>query len=636
VHGAVLGVLLVWTFTMAATVATPRRASAQLVSRAPGAQLGFGYTGVRRSLENEDPLWDNGLRQWLRIPLRGQIVDPRIFNYRLSLDLRWNQQSAATLPDRLKGRSLGWTFDTRAFSNQPLSVGFSARKASGSTGGGANATSEFLATSYTADARFRNAYLPVTVIHSWGRQSRAWATGPDLALHEQTLTRSTQVRAMNRKLAIFYSRFASGNGSVDSRIDGSEARLDHRLEWGKGSQLETTLERVRQEGLLELDRRRWTEELRLQHTERVRSRWSMRRVSSTSRGQQAERRSLNGELEARPAEWLTLGVNGHRFRAEVAGGMEDVTAFGPRASLALWLPARVRLNATGGVRRERRERDTERGFVGVVDEPHVVDAARGFLLDEARIDPSSIFIRSEQLFAYVNGLDYALVPLGDAMQVLIPTGSRIEVGERLFVSYRYQLPDLPNERSVQGNYSVTLSRRGVSLSHAVTFKDGSSDGGAAVRLGGFTERRTALRASLFTPVGRLRTDATLRARDGDDITYEQLSLSFSWTLPPWGRRTVTLGGSLTSSDTNTLRSTTSSLRADLSWPLGRSTRLWLRGERLEFRLPGQPVDRSYGLDADFQAQVGQTVFSLRLNQSFRTGARSVDRGRIFAQVIRRF
>lgn len=607
-----------------------------LIGLGSGARIGFSFTGIRASSEDRPALSDNAYLEWLRLPIEGMLIDPRIFRYRFAVDLRLSQQAARTLPEGLRGRSLGWSGNAQLFSSQPVSIAVSARRASGSTGRGDVSMSEFSSNSVTGSLRYRNPYLPVTLIHSQRSSENTWQAGPDLSIDRRSWSRTTQLRASNRKLSILLARDLSQAAEATDRISGSQVLVNHSVGWGKGSRLTTTVERLTQEGLLNTKRSRWMENLRIQHTEDVYSTVSFRRASSLVSDQKGRTWSLNGQINGQITDAARVGFGARRSVSSFGIFTESATALGPTLSTRVTLPAELRLTASGSLRRERRVRVGEGGVVPVIDESHVVDETRVFFLDQPDVDLASIHIRSTNQARFDLETDFRFSQLGDLTQVIVPAGSRIRVGDELLISYMYVFEGVPSATSYTGGYSVAVSRSGISLTHSLSFRDGTDAQSGGVQVRQHYEKRTSIRAVRFTSVGRLDLGATYRDRDSEEFRYETLGVEAALVLPRWSTRTAILGASYSTSASDGRHASTLSLRSNFGWQVSSRMRLGLRVERLSLTTLEQGTDVSTSADLEAHATVGATSVDARLVRSMRGGVRSITRHHFSVRLVRHF
>lgn len=249
-------------------------------------------------------------------------------------------------------------------------------------------------------------------------------------------------------LSFVYNRQSVEQEPFKLDYDLDEMTLSHRLDFGEGHRhrLDSEFNLYDQRGTFDIERWRWREILRLQHTENLRT-WYQLEVLDRTQGSLSgvppiQERSylLSGALEHQLYESLLTQLTGFVQKQEFEAGA-DIDRMGAQASFDYrkknpW----GELVADYRARLQREERSGGDVLAEVIDERRTFRDPQPVVLTNPRISTSSIFITAEDSFtAYQIGRDYTVRRIGDEIEIeRVPTGF-IEDGETVLIDYTFNL-----------------------------------------------------------------------------------------------------------------------------------------------------------------------------------------------------
>jgi hypothetical protein len=271
--------------------------------------------------------------------------------------------------------------------------------------------------------------------------------------------------------------FVYDHESVDEKpfalkYDSDEATLTHLLNFGEHHRhrLESELNYFDQRGSFAIERKRWRELLRLEHTDTLRS-WYRFELMDRTQGQQAgvppineKSYYLSGTLEHELFESLVSQFFVYGQRQKFESGL-DIDHLGAQASFDY-----RKTNAWGVLladyrARIQREKRTGLGFaVAIDDEQHVFKDPEPIVLQNTNINTGSIFITAEdRLTIYHVGRDYNVFVRGDQVEIeRVPTGHILD-GQTVLIDYtftvggNFTLDTLGQDFSIRENFKFGLS-----------------------------------------------------------------------------------------------------------------------------------------------------------------------------------
>ena len=250
-------------------------------------------------------------------------------------------------------------------------------------------------------------------------------------------------------LSLLYQRESVEEEPFELDYDSDEVTLEHLWEFGEGHRhrLESELNYLDQRGTYNIERARWREILRLQHTDDLRSQYRLEVLDRTRGPRSADippidERSIrfSGLLEHQLYDSLTSQIAGYVSRQKFEPGLK-IDQIGTQLNLDYRKtnPWGV-LHANYGARLERDDQRGEAQSAEVVEEPHTFRDPQPITLSNPTIDTGSIVIRSEdRVTFYQLGRDFTVREVGDQIEIdRVPTG-RIADGETVLVDYVYAL-----------------------------------------------------------------------------------------------------------------------------------------------------------------------------------------------------
>lgn len=278
--------------------------------------------------------------------------------------------------------------------------------------------------------------------------------------------------AETNALSFLYERRTVDEQPFELAYDSDEFTLSHRWDFGDASRhrLESELNYFNQTGTFDIERLRWREVLRLQHTETLRSWYQFEYLDRTQGtlsgvppiGEKSH--LLSGTLEHQLYESLIsqLFIFGHW--QDFDDGL-DIVRYGIQPSFD------YRKRHAGGTflanyafRWEKEDRSGGARVQEVLDERVTLADPGPAVLSNMNINLGSIVITDEALLTrYELNSDYRLRVVGDRVEIeRIPTG-RIADGETVLVDYLYliggdfELDTLSHIVSIRQNFNVGLS-----------------------------------------------------------------------------------------------------------------------------------------------------------------------------------
>ncbi|MCP4593500.1 MAG: hypothetical protein GY842_22410 [bacterium] len=275
------------------------------------------------------------------------------------------------------------------------------------------------------------------------------------SVEEEGLQKNTSARFetaykfnQQNELSLLYERQSVEEQPFELQYDSDEATLGHHLRFGGRNQhrLESELNYFYQRGTYNIERFRWREILRLDHTDELRSWYRFELLDRTQGGfvgvaELDERRyTLSATIEHELYDSLVSQFHAFGLKQEFGAGLE-INRIGALASFDYRKDNRWgRLLATYRATIQHEERTGVGLRVGVVDEQHTFMDPEPIVLVGTRIETGSIVITAEdRVTLYHAGRDFNLFLRGDWMEIeRVPTG-RILDGQTVLVDYVYHV-----------------------------------------------------------------------------------------------------------------------------------------------------------------------------------------------------
>lgn len=250
-------------------------------------------------------------------------------------------------------------------------------------------------------------------------------------------------------LSLVYDHKSVEEDPFDIDYDSDEVTLTHRLEFGTRRQhsLRSEFNYVDQRGTIDFERTRLREELRLEHSDSLRSEIRFEAVDR-SRGlpgrdvPRVDETSymLSGRLRHQLFDSqitrLRLFVHEQEFEPDL-----NITRWGGQFDIDYRKTNRWGvLHSHYGFRAERNDNDGESRRLDVIDETHTFRDPDPSVLNNDNVIEGSIMVKSQdRVTIYQRGADYAIRTVGTRTEIeRIPFG-RIADGDTVFVDYMFDI-----------------------------------------------------------------------------------------------------------------------------------------------------------------------------------------------------
>jgi hypothetical protein len=415
--------------------------------------------------------------EWVRLNIRGAILDPRILRFNIGLrpGLEQSRLDAGTAEGQLSATDLGLDLGAGLFqgSSPVWFAGSFLRRSRAEKNSGIFGDDRFaLNTHAAAEGHFDNPFMPISINYSyedWSqRLPESGATVPNYTW------KTIRLAGASSKTSIFLERRTSEAPTYYVNDLGS---LENNQTWGKGSRLQVRANGQRQSGDFLIPTRDLDGFLtaHLQHTRTFGTDWSFGLGASDIGGVPVDRRSAELGLTWRTTSWLSLGAHGNTLYQENVGLIRTARRAGPRTGVGLSLPLGAAFSFTGEVAREWLSVEATGGSRAVVTgEQHTFSNSGTIQLTSAGVDPATVVVRGAA-GVYQLGLDYTVVETGGFVEIVLVPGGRIGPGETVFVDYEYALVGIGEATSLWANYSGDLRIRWFRLYHRRWLRDPSTD-----------------------------------------------------------------------------------------------------------------------------------------------------------------
>lgn len=228
----------------------------------------------------------------------------------------------------------------------------------------------------------------------------------------------------------------------------NDISFTHYIAFGEGhrARLESDLSFFHQSGSFGIRRTDWTETLRIDHTEHLRS-WYELDVTDRTQGsitglapidERAYR--LTGTIEHQLYDSLVTQANAYLHRQQFKTG-PDVDRYGGQISFDYRKTNRWGVLLAGyraGI--ERQDRRGGNQNIEVLDEEHTFHQRDPITLAGTNVDTGSIFVTADdRVTVFHRGQDFSIRTVGDRVEIeRIPSG-RIADGQTVLIDYSYQL-----------------------------------------------------------------------------------------------------------------------------------------------------------------------------------------------------
>lgn len=431
-----------------------------------------------------------GFEEGIRIRQSGNIFDPRIAALDLEVEPTFEQNlfKQSGEKDTTDSLVLDYSGVLNVLNGTLSPVGFTA-EASRSTGdidGFLGSRSEFDTQTRGGTIRWRNVAFPMSLRYSERLQEQTFRSGAGdrVVTQRDDILRSLVLKGRSSKMDVLAQR-----DWLDDKIDTRDAdsttdlaRLNHRLEWGKGSRLNTRLDYFDRRKFNPSERFTAEERVQIQHTDTL---FSTAAYHFQNLEQDTRTRVHNGDLGLTHQLYDNLTTN-LNFETEFRDS-ENVDQEFYKGGLNLNYRKNILWDGTLNLGAGGSYRLTDRAAVGglerVVDENQVIDSAGRTLLNQRFIETDTILVTAPACPASgcTLGSDYTVASVGDDLtEIRIVFGGLINVGDTILVSYQFE--PLPSAKFSTKNLSLSagLDFGWISVFHreSITESDPISGAGA--------------------------------------------------------------------------------------------------------------------------------------------------------------
>lgn len=248
--------------------------------------------------------------------------------------------------------------------------------------------------------------------------------------------------------SLAYEHLEVAEKPFDLNYDSDELTLGHRLDFGDAQRfrLESELNLYRQQGTFDVERVRWRELLRVEHSETLRSRYSFELQDRTQGslagvepiGERSYR--VDGLLEHELYDSLVSQLQAYAQTQRFDSGL-DVDRYGVFANFDYRKNNRwgiLLADYRAGLQREDRSGGDQ--LAEVLDERHVFVDPEPVVLTNPNVDVTSLLITAEdRVTLYVAGRDYTVRRVADRLEIRrVPTG-RILNEQAVLIDYLYAI-----------------------------------------------------------------------------------------------------------------------------------------------------------------------------------------------------
>jgi len=631
------------TIPLALAAVMPARAAAQSVVRfdPPRTEIGTQFDGSWVGIPVLGTGTYRGFEQWVALRLAGYAWHPGVLGFSATLQptRREVRQGGAFEPGSGGGTRLNVDVATRLLGASPVALTTRLVRFTSSDRPVLSTERRLAVTNATAQLRYRNPYLPVRLeVNQRGVRERWRPVGRDPFIQDYT-ARGILVGAENTKLRLIGERLHTDDRVTDrsSRIDRADGR--HRLAWGKGSWISSSAQYFRRTGVAEQRRTVWKETVHIQHLRSLGSDLQFG-YGNTRTGRDAStvtQKYGRGQLTYQIVPELRLIAAGRAEWTQFDAGSRNVDRARPSLVTSMPLPLNGRFSANAVVGYEwHRQQPSVAGRVPVVNERHVVDAARRFTLLEAFADPASVVVtNTDETLVFGRDFDYGIVEAGEMVEIVIlPTG-RIQEGDTVLVDYWFDL--LPGERAnvFVSELGARVSLAGVSAFAQYSFRGSPGDARIESLILELEQLNTGLEVVERFGRSQVNLRGAYRKRRLDSIRYDSYDARGTFTVVPARPVRLSLGGSASTGRGSGDRVNIYSGDAGVQWVPSGVLRARLRGTWWWWT-QGMRRTNLFGLGAEVEWRVGLLEVRASYDRSsWREGVPRVEH-RVTTYIVRRF
>lgn len=614
---------------------------AALLGPVTGGELGVtAEQNTRTQAAARSRILDRRLRYWLRLPLSGRVGTRVGLGYSFTLRPTAVRSFSSAGEPGLVLRQVDYDAGVRV-------TGIPAAVLSGSTARGrARADRSGIPLSEsevaTRSGQFELAFrpLPLRAELTEHTNDQTWTISP-LApvLRQEEWSRTLRLSAQNSRTTLHYDRTQHEDRSAGFDYEAWNGRGAHTLRWGKASRLQSTVRRSQRDGASPYRQDGWEERLHVQHLRAFATDWSVLDSRTHGSSSALSSRAISGSFEHRVTQGLVWGAGQATYLTRTATLQSRATNRRIHATAERRWPSgwAARVGADAGIER-REDRGEAAGYLTAIGEQHTVGVGRSFTLDSANPDSASVLVRGlDPPTPFIGGVDYTLEPTGDRLELRLTPLSRIQVGQRVEVDYRFRVGARPVARAVATRAHWVLERGGFSLrQERSTHENNLGRPDALVAAPNETETRSDVEGRWSVPHGTwsLRGGIATRRSPSFDQRATEVQSEWSTAWPPGARTTLAAAWVRRSSGRGPLDVWSADLRA--SWDASARLRLGTQWQTHSLARQGAPRERLIDGSVDVQARLAALEIGLRARQQWSHPSTRGGLQLLSAQIVRRF
>jgi hypothetical protein len=510
-------------------------ATAQSVVLArPDMEVGF-YWEQRDLLLQGDELADDVLRAGFEIRQHGYWSDPRIvaFNYYLRPVYSIREFTPIGRQDiELLNYRIG--IDILRGATTPVEMALRSSLSNNDYKATLAGDSNSRVQEHSAELRWKFAPFPMQFTASeqdYYRRSSSVFSGSTIERND--LNRKFRIRGKSSKLTLNLEHETREN-LLNQRVSDLEhdtAKLSHKFNWGKNSQMRSRYDYRRRIREQEYVSSVFSQFITVQHTEYLDSDLNYRFESATGT---LDTNILDARYTLNHQLYQNLYSSIFAYNREQTSDIEDLQERGAGIGLDYtkeFSGTRVRLGAD--FRSSNIDRNSVEGFLEVIDEEYTIFPDGKVVLSDRLIQQDSVIITDAAgSFVFIRGIDYQLLEFGNGLLIIeIIPGGDLEPGRSILVSYLATINPSGEYRETLGSYNISINRGGLFFSHYALRTDNElSSGFLPTGLVNRRETHTQLDYGWDTRKGDYQLSAKNDLWEDSVFSLESLTLSGSATV----------------------------------------------------------------------------------------------------------
>ncbi len=312
----------------------------------------------------------------------------------------------------------------------------------------------------------RSDFMP-SQIHYFRREQEQSGrfTGTDSTLIQDSFSWSGRLKPVNGHRLWWDYTFSNVDEAGQLQVSNSYARhdgfLNHTLDFGDDNKynLRSSFRFYKETGKFPIERFRWTESLRLNHTSDFETRYDYL-------FDQQKRRGTNQTLHRGSASFrhdlfdslTTTGQIGASILSITDGDFESTQLFGDLGTQYRKIVPLGVLDATANVNWNRTD-DSDRGAsIFITDEPHTFGVSGFITINRRNIVGNSVVVTDAAgIVIYVQGVDYTVRVFAESLEIRRVLGGNIAPGQAVLITYEIG-PEPASTTDTMG-YGLTIRYR---------------------------------------------------------------------------------------------------------------------------------------------------------------------------------